>query len=221
MGGSFFAEDGITPTLNTKEAIRATEWYCSMLEQFGPPGVVNFNWNEAISIFAQGEAAMGYDSANFTSRFEDPADSKVVGKVGYMLLPPDASTGIVDAGSGAAGLAISRGSLKKEAAWYFVQWATGKEMTLKAQVSGVGTSRSSAWESEEFKNNTKMPVDWVIAFQEALKITKLSLPPLKGTNEFRNIVGIEIQSVIQGADPKAAMDRAQQAVEKFMIDESK
>jgi len=221
MGGDFFAVDGKNPALNSEAAVRATEWYGRMLREFGPPGVTGFNWNESIAFFAQGRAAMGYESANFTAVFEDPEQSAVAGRVGYMLVPPDARTGIVDASSGAAGLAVSKGSTKKEAAWYFVQWATGKEMMLRAQLAGVGTSRRSAWESEEFKHNTKMPADWIEAFQEALNITGLWIPPLKGTNEFRDILGIEIQSVIQGADPRTAMDRAQKAVEEFMARESR
>jgi multiple sugar transport system substrate-binding protein len=217
MGGDFVGPDGLTPTLNTPEAVRAVEWYSGMLKDFGPPGVVNFNWNESISLFQQGKVAMTYDGANFASQFEDPEKSTVAGKVGYMLIPPDEETGIVNADSGAYGLAISKGSEKKEATWLFVQWATGADVMLKAQIAGVGTTRQSAWESKEFLDQSTMPPEWIETFKSALAITGLNLPTLPvSMTEYRDIVGVSIQSVIEGADPQRAMDEAQKGIELLM-----
>ncbi|MBU5442291.1 sugar ABC transporter substrate-binding protein [Paenibacillus sp. MSJ-34] len=217
MGGKFFAEDQTTPLLNSEESIRATEWYAGMLKDFGPPGVVNFNWNEAISIFSQGNAAMTFEGANFATQFEDPSKSKVVGKVGYTVLPKDEVTGIRDTNNSLTAVAISSGSGNKEAAWYFIQWATSKEMTIRAQQNGIATTRTSAWQDEEFKNNAKMPQDWIHAVEETLKVAEPNpLPNIKPVQEYRDLVGIEIQAAIGGEDVRTVMERAQKSVEELM-----
>ena len=63
------------------------ELYARLLRQYGPPGVVNFNWYECSAAFMQGQVAIYMDGVNFASQFEDAAKSKVVGKVGYAVLP--------------------------------------------------------------------------------------------------------------------------------------
>lgn len=223
MGGNYFAEDGVTPTLNSEAAIRATEWFGDIMKNYAPPGVIGFNWTEATSLFAQGNAAMSYDGSNFVVQFEDPQKSKVVGKVGYMLLPPDGVTGNQDRNNGMVGLSISYGSRNKEASWLFIQWATGPDMTLRTQLSGLSTLRASIYESEEYKNSKMMPVDWTNCVQEALRLSKWNLlPDVNGVQEYRDILGIEIQNVIGGVkDARTAMNDAQKNIEEFMKKDTK
>ena len=63
------------------------DWYAGLLRQYGPPGSVNFNWNEALAAFAQGQVAQFFDGANFAIQFEDKDKSKIAGKVGYAPMP--------------------------------------------------------------------------------------------------------------------------------------
>ncbi len=221
MGGSYFEQDGVTPALNTPAAIRATEWYAGLLRDYGPPGAINFNWNESISIFGQGKAAMSYDSSDLVVQLEDPDKSKVVGRVGYMLVPPDEETGISDHNNGLNALAISNGSKNKEAAWLFIQWATGKEMTLKAQLAGVYLSRASAYQNEQFVQTNKMPKEYVETTQEALRLSEPNLlPDVKNVSEYRDIVGLEVQTVVGGMEVTSAMERAQKNILSFMRKDS-
>jgi len=73
--------------LDSKEQIAALDLYAKLLRQYAPPGVVNFNWYECSASFMQGQVAIYMDGVNFASQFEDAAKSKVVGKVGYAVLP--------------------------------------------------------------------------------------------------------------------------------------
>ena len=67
------------------------DWYAGLLRQYGPPGSVNFNWNEALAAFAQGQVAQFFDGANFAIQFEDKDKSKIAGKVGYAQCRRDRS----------------------------------------------------------------------------------------------------------------------------------
>src|SRR3990172_11682248 len=157
MGGKYLTPDGKS-ALNTPEWVKAMDWYAGMLKRFGPPGVVNFNWYECSSAFMQGQVAIYYDGVNFASQFEDPAKSKVVGKVGYAVLP---------AGPGGhfspiyiTGMAVNAQSRSKEASYLFCQWATNKANAVRELMAGVGVGRTSTWDSPEVKAKPKMPIDW-------------------------------------------------------------
>src|SRR5206468_11274091 len=141
MGGTYLTKDG-KAALDTKEQVAAIEYYTRILRQYGPPGVVNFNWYEASAAFYQGQVATYLDGVNFASQFEDPAKSKVVGKVGYAVLP---------SGPGGhfspiyiTGMAVSSLSRSKEAAYLFIQWATNKQNAVRELVAGVGVGRTAA-----------------------------------------------------------------------------
>ena len=75
------------PAISSPEAVKAFDFYGSLLRNYGPPGAVNYHWYECISLFVQGKAAMYTDVSNRIFFFEDPAKSQVVGKVGYALFP--------------------------------------------------------------------------------------------------------------------------------------
>lgn len=55
--GGTFDKDG-KAMLDTPEAIKAFTFYGDILRKYGPPGVLNMSWPQALAIFAQGKAAM-------------------------------------------------------------------------------------------------------------------------------------------------------------------
>ncbi|TIR42444.1 MAG: extracellular solute-binding protein, partial [Mesorhizobium sp.] len=86
-----------------------------------PPGVTGFNWAEAQSAFLQGKIGMWFDGVGFAPPMENPEKSRVVGKVGYGVMPkgPKAHA----AGTFGDGIGVTSASAKKEAAYLFCQWA--------------------------------------------------------------------------------------------------
>ena len=85
-GGGFIDSRGKLMTDST-EAIEAAKMYQTLLAKYGPPGVAGFNWNESQSLFLQGKAAMWLDGIGFAQPLEDPSKSRIVGKVGYGVMP--------------------------------------------------------------------------------------------------------------------------------------
>ena len=190
MGGYYLTPEG-KASINTPEAIKAMDYYAGMLRRFGPPGVVNFNWYECSSAFMAGQVAMYYDGVNFANQFEDPTKSKIVGKVGYAVLPSGPGGQIAPTFS--AGMSVSSQSRNKEAAYLFIQWSTNKQNAVRELLAGVGVGRGSAWTHPEVKAKPKMPADWYAAYLESLKIGRPALPEIVDVTQYRDIVGVAIQ----------------------------
>jgi multiple sugar transport system substrate-binding protein len=119
------------------EAIAAAEIYKKLNKEFAPPGVVGFNWNECQTTFVQGKAAMWLDGIGFALPLEDPTRSKVVGKVGYGVMPagPKAQHSALFGD----GIGIPVATKKKGAAWLYCQWATSKTMQARHLLGGFGS----------------------------------------------------------------------------------
>ncbi|MCC7449559.1 MAG: sugar ABC transporter substrate-binding protein [Anaerolineae bacterium] len=191
----------------SKEALDAMNYYAGILKQYGPPGVVNYNWQESIADFGQGKAAQFFDGVNFFTQLEDETKSKVKGKVGYTLLPAGSAKQEVPTFTN--GMSVSSQSKNKKAAYLFCQWATSKDIALKQQLAGVGSARTSAWDDKSVKEKATMPQDWTDSFLKSLEVGKLGLPEIAAVTEYRDIIGVAIQKVIQGDDAKAALEQAQ------------
>ena len=85
-GGEFLDAKGNILT-DGPEAIEATKLYQRLLTKVAPPGVAGFNWMESLAAFTQGRAAMWIDGVGWAPPLEDPNASRVVGKVGYAMVP--------------------------------------------------------------------------------------------------------------------------------------
>jgi multiple sugar transport system substrate-binding protein len=213
MGGNFQTKEG-KASIDTKEAVAAMDYYAGMLRRFAPPGVVNFNWYECSAAFMQGQVALYFDGVNFANQFEDPAKSKIAGKVGYAVLP--AGPGGHFSPIFGTGMAVSANSRNKEAAYLFIQWATNKQNAVRELLAGVGVGRSSPWGNPDVKAKPKMPADWYEAYLESLKIGRLGLPEIVGVTEYRDIIGVAIQKAIEGGPSAQVLGQAQREFQELL-----
>ena len=85
-GGEFLDAKGNILT-DGPEAIEATKLYQRLLTKPAPPGVAGFNWMESMASFLQGKVGMWIDGVGLAPPLEDPNTSRVVGKVGYAVMP--------------------------------------------------------------------------------------------------------------------------------------
>jgi multiple sugar transport system substrate-binding protein len=187
-------------------AIEATKYYQRLMKS-APPGVSGFNWMESMAAFTQGRAAMWLDGVGWAPPLEDPNSSRVVGKVGYAVVPAGPK-GTYSATYG-DGIGITSTSTKKEAAYLYCQWAVSKTMGARLlQVGGGVPFRASVLDDPEVRAGVKMPAEWLESAIGSGKVSKLGLPVVVPVAEFRDIIGSAVTATLSGADPAAELKKA-------------
>ncbi|MDQ3541030.1 MAG: extracellular solute-binding protein [Chloroflexota bacterium] len=191
----------------TDEAVAAAEVYKTLLANYAPPGVNGFNWNECQTAFSQGTAAMWFDGAGFARPLEDPAQSKVVGKVGYGLQP----AGPVAHHSGifGDGIGVVASSEKQGPAYFFCQWAANQENQARILATGAGApARMSAYSDPAVMENLTVPEELLATLVASGEIGLPSLPAIVPVTEFRDVFGVALTNMIFGGDVREELEIA-------------
>jgi multiple sugar transport system substrate-binding protein len=199
--------DGKTLLTDTPSAIWAGEYYKTIMRECAPPGVIGFNWNESQTSFMQGNVGMWLDGVGFCPPLVDPKVSKIADHVGVGLMPAGRKAHACDMFNDGIGIAAK--SKVKEAAYLYCQWATGKKMSLNLVNMGGGASpRLSTYSDPALKPPTK---EWLATLLESLKIARPGLPEIVPVTEFRDVFGIALTNMIQGADVASELKKATEA----------
>ncbi|MFY0408028.1 ABC transporter substrate-binding protein [Solicola sp. PLA-1-18] len=137
FGGQWFDENW-KAQVDQPAFTEAIRFYTDLLKSAGEKDPVSYGFTECLNLFTQGNAAMWYDATSAAGSVEDPENSKVAGKVGYVRAPvkdTDESGWLWS-----WNLAVPKTSKKQDAAWTFVKWATSKEY-IKTVGEDLGWSR--------------------------------------------------------------------------------
>jgi sorbitol/mannitol transport system substrate-binding protein len=123
FGGTWFTQDW-QAQVNAPEFTRAVQFYVDLVREHGEIGAPQAGFTECLNNLVQGNAAMWYDATSAAGSLE-ATDSPVRGKIGYAPAPvvETDSSGWLYAWS----WGIQEASQKKDAAWKFVSWASGKD----------------------------------------------------------------------------------------------
>ncbi|MGH7278759.1 MAG: ABC transporter substrate-binding protein, partial [Candidatus Rokuibacteriota bacterium] len=212
--GGHWLDKSNQPLLTTPAAVKGLEQYGRMLRESGPPGATNVHVYEVMDLMAQGRVAMATESSNIVSTLENPAKSRVVGKVGYARIPRGPAGSHTPLISWA--ISIAAQSKNKEAAWYFIQWATSRDMVLRQAKAKLPVARKSVWESADFQGS--LPKDWLTSFTGALAdgYPNQANPVVVAVPETRDAIGVAIVTAIEGGDVRAAAEKAQRTVAEII-----
>jgi multiple sugar transport system substrate-binding protein len=154
-GGAFFdPKDGVTPVLDSQEAVEALKT-AKFFVKNGHPQITN--WPDLRSIHEsvyQGEAASGLVWNGWVQYVDNTQRSKVAGKVEVMPLPgkkgPVAHTGVWY-------YVVPKFSKNQEAAKAFVKAATSYEAQLKAQLEvGMPPTRATVYANPEVRKRNRL-----------------------------------------------------------------
>ncbi|MBL8250664.1 MAG: extracellular solute-binding protein [Candidatus Competibacter sp.] len=149
-GAQFFDPDTMRAQVNNPGWARAVQDYIDILK-FCPPDAKTYGIVEARQAFVSGRTAMLLDWGDTGLLAEDPAQSRVAGKVGYFALPGSREvwngrlwkwqslerpykTPFLAFGGWVAG--VPKNSLHQEAAWDYIQWYSSPENSLQDVVTG-------------------------------------------------------------------------------------
>jgi multiple sugar transport system substrate-binding protein len=208
FGGEMFDGKG-QPTVNSPEGIAALKFMIE-LGKYSPPGYASFNADEVGAHLLQSTAAMSINWPAWISSFNDPAKSKVIGKMEFGQMPGAKNPGRAEIGNWL--IAIPRDAKNPEAAMDFLLWATSAEqMKLSAQ-RGNPPTRKSVFNDPQLV--AKFP-----SYPAQLRSLESSRPRPRTPlwNEIENAFGIYLSKANSGElSAEDAMNQANAEIEKIV-----
>jgi sorbitol/mannitol transport system substrate-binding protein len=217
FGGAWF-DMKWNPLLDSPEWNRAITFYVNLLKNYGPPGATANGFNENLTLFASGKAAMWIDATVAAGSLYDKNESQVADKVAFAPAP------IAVTPNGSHWLwcwefAIPKAAKAPDAAEKFALWATSKDyINLVAADTGWATvppgTRKSTYDNPEYLKAAPFATVTLNAMQTA-DPTHPCLNPVPyhgvqfvGIPEFQNFgtaVGQQIAGALAG---NTTVDRA-------------
>ncbi|MBX6321751.1 MAG: sugar ABC transporter substrate-binding protein [Rhodospirillaceae bacterium] len=144
FGGSLLDEK-FKSNLLSKESQTGLKFRQDLM-QYMPPGIVDYDHNEAVNGLAQGQVAMITEWSAFYATLTDPAQSKITDCLA-VTTEPKGPAGLKPA-LGGFSLAVNAQSSpeKQAAAWLLIQWLTSEEMAKPYVEAGGVSGRMSVYE---------------------------------------------------------------------------
>lgn len=203
-------DENMVPQMNSACAVEVTEKWTEMVREAGPEGWTTYTWYQAGSDFGAGKAAILFD-ADILAYFQNQPDTaapEVLGNIAWAPGPlgPDGS---LKTNIWIWSLAMNAGSQKKDAAWYFMQWATGKDFLTTGAVdySMVDPVRASIWENEDFQAKMAEQTDFLPTFNTIMSNdAKIQFTPQPLFFETTTEWAQALQDIYAGADAQTRLD---------------
>jgi multiple sugar transport system substrate-binding protein len=220
-GGTVF-DEGLVCQINSAEGVHVAEQYCTSVKESGPEGWANVTWYEGQESFSNGTYAQYEDCDFFDALYDDPDKSQVAGKVGFAHCP-HAEDHDPFSSIWTWALAMSSKAQDKNAAWYFIQWATMKDQMLTATVEGrnYNPTRTSVFNDDTVQqtmggwaNGTYLPV----VLDNLDKYATLGWPPEPEQTFVSTRWDQALQEIWAGDAAQGALDKAKADIDAHMQD---
>jgi sorbitol/mannitol transport system substrate-binding protein len=124
FGGSWY-DMKWNAQLTSPATKQAVQFYVDLVRNYGEPGPAGSSFGQCATLYGQGKVAMWYDATSVVTSLEDPTQSSVVGKNGYVSAPVEKTPNSGWLYTWALG--IPHTSEHKDAAWQFMSWMTSKD----------------------------------------------------------------------------------------------
>ncbi len=199
FGGQFF-DDKWNVTFNADAGKAAADFFVGTLKENASPGVVEFDSDQEGAAILGGDAGAIIQYSGNALKADDPAQSKVAGKLDFGVVPKQekaiAQMGIFIAG-------VPKSAPNKANAVAFLDWYTSPETQAKLAQAGSIPVRRSAFAVPD-PGNRLIPV--------ALKQLDAGALPRPRTPDWAKVeelLGIELNKALQaGSGGGAALDTA-------------
>jgi len=207
FGGKFLSDDGKSVAFDTGGGLQALEFMKHTLDA----GLSNKNSLESLEedvrkVFSGGQAAMALNWTYMFNSANDPANSKIAGKVGVTTTPngPAGGPGV----NGSMALCVSSGSKNQKAAWTYVSYLTSADVQNKYAKSSLPCWSKSYDDAQVLATSPQMVP---VAKKELANL--IARPQVPKYNEISQVLQTEVQKALLGSKtPKQALaDAANQA----------
>lgn len=133
--GAFFADypSDLTPNMNTPEALEGLNVYSTLMNDFGPQGVGNFNFGEVAAAMQSGQVAMIVDGTSIVAQTLDPEKSQFADQISIAAVPsgPNGRSPAI----AVHGLGVPADAPNPEASFEFIEWATSEDVLTQIALS--------------------------------------------------------------------------------------
>lgn len=211
-GGVYFDEE-MRPLINSPNGVKALQNMVDIF-QFAPPGSTTFGYTEVENALVKADAALSTNWTSVARVAEDPKRSKVVGKIGYAMLPGTTIAGKLHrVGSLASGwsLGIPKYSKNKEAALYALELYTRPDVSLKIclnPATGVDYTRRSSVESAEARGGWPTAPRFLEVIRASVDVG-FPAPLIPGAEEYMKVGGDALAAAVaKTKGVKQALDDA-------------
>ena len=208
-GGKMFTEDGAA-AFNGPKGIKAVKFLYELLP-YMPKSALQ--WENSLlsnNYFIKGNVGITFAEEALWPLINNKEVSNVVGKIGYAIIPGDGENMRSGTRNVMEGLAISKFSKNKDAAWEFIKWAT-TDLEHSQKIFDVGGYMPGL---KAFFKSTEDP------FLETV-LDQLSYPGEAWEDspdipEIKEIIRTELQSVLYDQKtPEQALNDAAKQVNKL------
>jgi ABC-type glycerol-3-phosphate transport system substrate-binding protein len=189
-----------------------------ILKPYGPTGWIGLTWDDLRHKFADGQYGMVYDCDFFSLLYEDPANSKVAGKVKYANLGGPQGMG---GGTFYFGNAINANSKNKGAAWLFNEWLTSPKIMrdFTVQYRNLIPTRLSTWSDPDVQKMVGSwgGGTWLTAVRNNLeKNVRMQLTPEPDLTQVCTVWMGANQKIYSGTPVKEALTTAAKQINDIM-----
>ena len=176
-------DNKLVSRLNSPEAIAMTEFWVKLIEVGGAPSWSKYTWYEAGADLGAGKAAMLFDADNngITQNWiKDgiPASAEA-GNIAWAVMPVAKEGDTPYSNYWTWSMAMNAASDAKGAAWYFLQYFTGKEFSSYASITeyNMDPIRTSVWEDPAFIEKMGQHEGYIDTFNKTIGSTSILFTP--------------------------------------------
>jgi DNA-binding LacI/PurR family transcriptional regulator/ABC-type glycerol-3-phosphate transport system substrate-binding protein len=180
--------------------------------RFAPPGSVDFWWDEQVEVFTRGAAAMMILYHGHVASLVDRNYSRVVGKIGYDLLPGGMPI------LGGWTLGINRQSDNLVASLDFLDWICNPDLAVPLTLLGGSPPSTRVYHNSELCAFYPWLPKTVESFNRSSQrnITKVTSLGKIDNYSFENILGNAVHRAITGElSPASALQTAMEIFQKL------
>lgn len=209
-GADMFNADRSKVTIDTPEGAQAMKMFMA-LRDVSPKGVESYNANEVGQALAAGTAASSINWPNWVATFEDPSQSRMVGKISYSQIPAGTKPGSSEIGHWTMG--IMAAAKNKQEAFDFMLWATSPEQIKISAERGNPPVRKSTFTDPTLTSQEKFR-----HYPVLMQAIEASTPRPRHPKwpEIENAFGIELSKAVAGTiAPEEALKNSQREVEQI------
>jgi len=184
--------------INSPQNVEATKQYLSEIA-FSPPDTLTYGWDQAESALQQGHVFMGLLWTDQAPFLEEPAVSRVSGKIGYSLIPSKDGRPFTQL-EGLTYL-IPKESKHAREAYRLLQFLLSTEVQRAQVLKGSLTAKKAIYDDEDVRN-----LPYVPTFLSGVPVA-VGKPTIPESNEMTEAAVRRIAEIVSGkSTPESGLD---------------